>query len=162
MSRKAGGSFYTILKWVCAAAVLVLVIGMNASGRKSSTDFSVMSEAVLAEADTEPMLEGDRQMIKRLYGLDPSDYEGVMLYYPSTNMGAEELLLVCLKDLSQQETVKAAIERRLEEQESNFEGYGIEQEAMLEKSITEVSGNYILFISAEDPGRVRDAFRKNL
>ena len=53
-------------------------------------------------------------MVKRLYGLNPSDFDGCLLYYPQTNMEAEELLLLKLRDTSQQEAVRAAVEARLE------------------------------------------------
>lgn len=104
------------------------------------------------------MAEGDNQAIKRLYGLSASDYENILLYYPTTNMGAEELLLIQLKDISQQQAVKSAIESRLDTQKKSFDGYGVDQYAMLEKAVVEVQGNYILLVVAADPAPVRKAF----
>ena len=104
------------------------------------------------------MQEGDNQMIKRLYGLDPGSFEGVMLYYPTTNMGAEEILLVRLADPSQAAAVEEAVAQRVTTQKNSFEGYGVQQFEMLENSVTEVWPNYVLFVSAADPGAVREAF----
>lgn len=146
------------LKWLSVVLVVLFLSAMLAQGKESQTEFSVMSEAVTAAADLTPMQQADNQMIKRLYGLDPADYDGLLLYYPTTNMGAEELLLVKLKDTAQQETVAAAIAARLATQKSSFDGYGVDQYAMLEKSVTELQGNYVLLIVAADTAPVRQAF----
>ncbi len=147
-----------VAKWLCVAGLLALLIVMLSSNRESNADFSTVQEAVLSAADLGPMAQGDNQTIKRLYGLSASDYEGVMLYYPTTNMGAEELLLVKLKDVSQQEAVKAAIQSRIDTQKQSFDGYGVDQYAMLEKAVVEIQGNYILLVVAADPAPVRQAF----
>ena len=97
-------------------------------------------------------------MLGRLYGLAAGDYEGVMLYCPTTNMGAEELLVIKLKDTAQQETVKAALEARIQTQKNSFEGYGVTQFEMLEKAVIEVQGNFVLLVVAQDPAPVRKAF----
>lgn len=147
-----------VLKWLFVAALCVFLYFMLSANRESRAAFSDVQEAVISTADLTPMAEGDNQTFKRLYGLSASDYENVLLYYPTTNMGAEELLLIQLKDLSQQQAVKDAIESRLDTQKKSFDGYGVDQYAMLEKAVVEVQGNYILLVVANDPAPVRKAF----
>ncbi len=147
-----------VLKWLFVAALCVFLYFMLSANRESRVAFSDVQEAVISAADLTPMAEGDNQTLKRLYGLSASDYENVLLYYPTTNMGAEELLLIQLKDLSQQQAVKDAIESRLDTQKKSFDGYGVDQYAMLEKAVVEVQGNYILLVVANDPAPVRKAF----
>ena len=147
-----------VLKWLFVAALCVFLYFMLSANRESRAAFSDVQEAVISAADLTPMAEGDNQTFKRLYGLSASDYENVLLYYPTTNMGAEELLLIQLKDLSQQQAVKDAIESRLDTQKKSFDGYGVDQYAMLEKAVVEVQGNYILLVVANDPEPVRKAF----
>lgn len=145
-------------KWICVLLVVAFIFSKCWSGKQSSTDFSTMKEAVVAVADMDLMQEADNQMVKRLYGLDPSGFEGVLLYTPTTNMGSEELLVIKLSDLSQQETVVSAIETRIATQMNSFEGYAQTQYEMLENAVIEVQGNYILFVSAADPSPLRQAF----
>ena len=147
-----------VLKWLFVAALCVFLYFMLSANRECRAVFSDVQEAVISAADLTPMAEGDNQTFKRLYGLSASDYENVLLYYPTTNMGAEELLLIQLKDLSQQQAVKDAIESRLDTQKKSFDGYGVDQYAMLEKAVVEVQGNYILLVVANDPAPVRKAF----
>ena len=137
------------------------VLPLSAPGI-SDAKLKDVTAAVTKTLDTKAMQESDAQMIKRLYGLNPADYEGITLYYPVTNMDAEELLIVQLKDVSQQETVKAAIDARLETQKNSFEGYGVEQYALLEKSVVDVEGNYILFVVNEQAAKAQSAFLQAL
>ncbi len=147
-----------IAKWALVILVAAFLFLISAQGRESQTAFDVMAETVSEAADLSDMQEADNQMIRRLYGLDPGDYEGMLLYYPTTNMGAEEILLVKLSDTSQQEAVESAIASRVASQMSSFDGYGVDQYEMLENSVTEVQGNYVLLVVAADPTPVRQAF----
>lgn len=147
-----------VAKWLALVLVLLFLYVISAQGRESQTEFSVMTEAVTSVADLSSMQQADDQMIKRLYGLDPDEYEGVLLYYPTTNMGAEELLLVKLSDTTQQETVRTAMDNRIASQKASFDGYGVDQYEMLEQSVIEVRGNYMLLIVASDTAPVRQAF----
>jgi hypothetical protein len=145
-------------KWLSVLVLLAFLVISLSANHISQAAFSSVQEAVISQADVSNMQQADSQMIRRLYGLDPTDYEDVLLYCPTTNMGAEELLLVKLKDTSQQDTVTAAIEKRVATQMDSFDGYGVDQYDMLEKSVTEVQGNYILLVVAADPAPVRQAF----
>ena len=150
--------FWKFIKWLLIITLAVILISGRLANRISSTDFETMAQAVTEATDLTPMQLADNQMLKRLYGLDGTSFDGVLLYYPTTNMGAEELLLLKMADTSQAEEVQAALENRLTTQKKSFDGYGAEQTAMLEKSIIKVRGNYALFISAADPDRTRQAF----
>jgi hypothetical protein len=145
-------------KWLSVLVLLAFLVISLSANHISQAAFSSVQEAVISQADVSNMQQADSQMIRRLYGLDPTDYEDILLYCPTTNMGAEELLLVKLKDISQQDTVTAAIEKRVATQMASFDGYGVDQYDMLEKSVTEVQGNYILLVVATDPAPVRQGF----
>lgn len=149
-------------KWLSVVLVVVFLSSLLVSGRESAAAFSDVEAAVTGAASLDTMLPADHQMIKRLYGLEPGDYEGMTLYYPTTNMGAEEIFLVKLSDTAQQDTVKAAIDARIATQLSSFEGYGVSQCEMLEHSVTLVQGNYILLVVAADTAPVVSAFQSAL
>ena len=146
------------IKWICFGAMLALLFSVLVQATPSKTSFDKVKAAVTAAADTDLMAEGDNMMLRRLYGLDQSAYQGAALYYPSSNMGAEELLLIQMKEAGQQEAIEEAIENRMKAQKKNFDGYGIEQMGLLSKSVTESRGNYVLFVVSEDPEAVRNAF----
>ncbi|MFR1990105.1 MAG: DUF4358 domain-containing protein [Oscillospiraceae bacterium] len=130
--------------------------------RQSSASFDAVSSAVLQSIDLTDMQEADAQMVRRLYGFAPSEMDGCLLYYPATNMGARELLLVKLSDLSQQTSVSDAIQARRQTQMKSFEGYGVEQYDLLSNSVVEIQGNYILFVVHENAAAAARAFLKAL
>ena len=105
------------------------------------------------------MLFRSNQMVKRLYGLDPAAFESCILYYPNTNMMAEELLILKLSDTAQQQSVRAAIEARVETQKTTFDGYGVEQYALLtDNCIIDIRGNFVLFVVNADCDAAQKAF----
>lgn len=152
-------AFYEIARWVTAVAAVLSLVVMFSGNTISDADPAQVASAVTQTIDMSNMLEGDNTMIKRFYGLDPSAYEACILYYPNTNMMAEELLIVKLRDVSQQETVRLAVEKRIATQKNTFEGYGVEQFAMLsDHAVVEVRGNYVFFMVNAQSATARDAF----
>ena len=158
-----GGKAAAIVKYLLFIAFVAMLAARSmAGGSISAAPFDDVKQAVLSAASLDEMSQADNQMIRRLYKLDPDEYEGVLLCYPNSLMGVQEILLVKLADVSQQDTVREAIASRLQTQINTFEGYGPEQVALLERAVTEVRGNYILFVVAEDTSVVSDAFLQAL
>ena len=152
---------YEIARWSAAVAAVISLIWMFGGNTVSNADPVEVAEAVVETIDMENMLEADNQLIKRFYGLDPASFEGCILYYPTTNMMAEEVLIVKLKDMSQQEQVRAAIEKRIQTQKTTFEGYGVEQfELLTNNAVVEVRGNFILFVVNANSAEAQKAFLK--
>lgn len=152
-------SFLEFGRWLAAALTIVLLVCM--AGNVPTPDISLQ---VLEEAAAPLLQEGeaqraDNRMLRRLYGLNPSDYTEIVLYYPSSNMGVEELLLVRLQDSKQAETVESAIQARLSAQKQSFDGYGIEQTALLNNNaVVLVRGSYVLFAVSVNAQAIRQAF----
>lgn len=156
---KAKTWIFEAVRWIAAIAVVVYLVVLFGGNRVSSAEFSDVCAAVMDVVDTSNMQEAENRMVKRLYGLDPSSFAGCMLYYPTTNMGAEEVLILKLADTSQQEAVAAAVEQRLQTQRNTFEGYGVEQFDLLSNnSVIEVRGNYVLFVVNAACADARKAF----
>ena len=152
-----------IARWAVALAAVVSLAVMFRSAPISDADPNAVREAVTAQMDMTNVLEADNQMVKRLYGLDPAAFESCILYYPTTNMMAEEVLIVKLSDRDQQDMVRAAAEKRLATQKTTFEGYGVEQfDLLTNHSIIEVRGNYVLFVVNANCDAAAKAFRKAL
>ena len=148
-----------IARWAVALAAVVSLAVMFRSAPISDADPAAVREAVTAQMDLTNVLEADNQMIRRLYGLDIAAYDDCILYYPATNMGAEELLIVRLASVDQAQTVQSAIEARLQTQKNTFDGYGVEQYDLLTNhAVVEVRGNYVLFVVGQNADQVRQAF----
>lgn len=141
---------------VVTAFLLIFMVGSAPNTDVSLQELEAVAVPQLSEGEVQ---KADGRMLRRLYGLNPSDYAEVVLYYPASNMGVEELLLVKLNDTAQTETVEAAIEARLAAQKQSFDGYGVEQTALLNNNaVTEVRGRYILFAVGVNAQAIRQAF----
>lgn len=152
-------TFYSAARWAAVIAAVISLVMMFGGNTVSSADPVEVAAAVTETIDMTNMLEGDNKMIKRFYGLDPAAYEACILYYPTTNMMAEELLIVKLSDMGQQEQVRAAIEARIDTQKTTFEGYGVEQFEMLSSNaVVEVRGNFVLFVVNDASANALKAF----
>ena len=157
MNIKTG--IFEISRWTAAVLALICLLTMFGSNKVSSADPAEVEAAVIAELDMSAMVKADNQMVKRLYGLDPASFESCILYYPNTNMMAEELLILKLSDTAQQQSVRAAIEARVETQKTTFDGYGVEQYALLtENCIIDIRGNFVLFVVNADCDAAQKAF----
>ncbi len=151
-----------ILKWLLVILLCVFLVRKNTGETMSTANFSNVAEKVFAAADQSKMKQGDNLMIRRLYQLDPSTFDAITLFYPATNMGAEEILLVHLKDAKQADQVVKRMEARVESQKTSFQGYGAEQVAMLDQAVIEAKGGYALLAVTASPEKVKKAFEAAL
>lgn len=160
---KAKSIIFEVLRWIAAAAGVIYLVVLLGGDPVSSAAFADVAEKVVAEVDTTNMLKAENQMVRRLYGLDPGAYEGCALYYPASNMDAEELLIVKLKDTQQQDEVVSAVQTRVQTQKDAFEGYGVDQFDLLSNfCVVEIKGNFALFVVSKDCEAARTAFREAL
>ena len=152
-------AFYEIARWAVLAVAVISLLVMFGGDTVSNADPAEVEEAVVSQIDMTNMLQGDNKMIKRFYGLDPAAFDACYLYYPTTNMMAEEVLIVKLSDVSQQEMVRKAVEARIATQKNTFEGYGVEQFEMLSNNaVVEIRGNYVLFVVNAASAEAQKAF----
>ena len=139
-------------------AVLAVLLWGILHADPQQADFSVLREQAEQAMDTMGMRQADAQLLRRLYGLNGGELAGWALWTSEDNMAVEELLLAECVSEAQAEQVREALEARRSTQIQNFEGYGPEQVRLLEDSIVEVRGVYVLFVVSEQAREVKDAF----
>ena len=83
--------------------------------------------------------------MKRYYGLNSADYEGVMLYTAESSMSAQEILLVKTKTTEQAEEVKAAVEQHRANRRNDFDGYAPDQVQLLDEAQISVRGKFVFY-----------------
>ena len=142
--------------------LVVFIVALLGADKTSEAKIEAVEKAVEKEVPLTGMHSVQSQMVKRLYGLNVNDYEGVVLYISDSNMGAEELLIVKLADTSQAEAVESAVQTRIENQENSFEGYGVEQYQLLQEHVLDVEGNYVFFMVHKDAQKAQKAFLNSL
>ena len=155
-------NWLSFIRYGMLMLLVVFIVALLGADKTSETKIETVEKAVEKEVPLTGMHSVQSQMVKRLYGLNVNDYEGVVLYISDSNMGAEELLIVKLADTSQAEAVESAVQTRIENQENSFEGYGVEQYQLLQEHVLDVEGNYVFFMVHKEAQKAQKAFLKNL
>lgn len=96
---------------------LLLIVGFVAllliytSG--SNRPFEKVEKSVEASLDKENMKRQDGTALKRNFGLNAADYDGVMYYSSEFSISSEEVLLIKAKSETQTAEISSAIEERI-------------------------------------------------
>jgi len=113
-----------------------------------SGDLSTVLESGVFSEQLETV---DAEIVCMLYGLElGGDTVTACEGYLSGGATAEELVLFTAADEASAETVKAACERRVEEQILGFEDYIPGEVAKLENAVISLRGNTVLLVIAND------------
>jgi len=139
---------------------VIFVYLLQSEGSNKPVEEVAAQVTVLFE--NEKSEKSPERMLKKHYGLNAQDYDGVVLYSPISNMDAEELLIVKLQSAQQMDELTEAVQERLDSQINIYEGYAPEQYDLCSHAVLDPEGNYFLFVVHADADRIQDAFRKAL
>ena len=149
-------------KYISALLMFMFVVWLTVFISGSTKPFEEVSQAVQDSIEDEDLVKKDSQVLKKYYGLNSAEYEGVLFYTSDFTMSAKEVLLIEVKHDTQVEQVKRAIEERLETRKDSFEGYAPEQVQLIEQAAYVVRGKYIFVAVTPEAETYRQAFEKNL
>ncbi len=151
-----------LIKYILLILLIVFIVSLMRGDKISSSKLEDVTAKVTEAMDMTDLSAADNRTVRRLYGINVNDYDGVSLYVSDSNMKVEEVLIVKLKDESQAETVEAAALNRVDTQLQSFEGYGPEQCKLLEDHVLDTEGNYVLFVVNQEAQAADQAFQKSL
>lgn len=160
--KKHSMDLLNLLKYLMVLVFVAYIVFLLAGESADDVPVKTLQEQVLKVTKEDGMTRGTTQDLKRYYGLNAEDYDGVALYIPDDVMSVRELLVVKLKDESQAGQVEEAAKERLDTQKASFEGYGAEQTSLLNAAVLETRGNYVLFTVSEDADQIFAVFKNCL
>lgn len=132
-------------KIVLISLILLLVSGCG----KETTSFNPndLANELLKEVDFDDELTLFAGDISKIYDMpEVEDY----LIYIGSGATSEEIAIITLKNSSDEEDVKAALEKRVEEQKQNFANYVPEEVSRLEKKIIKSNEKYVVLCVSND------------
>lgn len=159
-SAAFGGAAF--LKFVSVVLILVYIMLLLIYTSGSTKPFADIAAEVEQNLDTETLVKMDTQALKRYYGLNSADYEGVMLYASQFNISAEEVLMIEVKSDQQMQEVRDAVDKRLETRLQTFEGYAPEQVQLIEQAQIQVRGQILFLAVSPHAESYAAAFAKSL
>lgn len=152
----------TILKYVVAVLIVAYTITLLVVSGGSNKPFEEVSKGVESSVNKEALKKLETQSLKRYYGLNGADYEGVTFYVSTSSMSAEELLLIKAKSEEQVNDIKEAIIDRKETRRQDFDGYAPNEVDLVDASVLQVRGKYVLFVISKDAAKYKKAFTDHL
>lgn len=162
IQRKHSIDLLNLLKYLMVLVFLAYIAFLLARESADDVPVKTLQKQIMKVTTEEGMTKGTTQDLKRYYGLNAEDYDGVVLYIPDDVMSVNELLIVKLKDESQADQVEEAARERLDTQKTSFEGYGAEQTRLLNGAVLETRGTYVLLTVSADADNIYAAFKNCL
>lgn len=160
--KKQKMDLLNILKYTMVIVLIAYVVFLLSREGSKDVPVKTIRKNIMAVTKEKGMTEGTTQDLKKYYGLNANDYDGVILYVPNEIMSVNEILVVKLKNQSQAEIVETAAENRLDTQKKSFEGYGAAQTKLLQSSVMGTKGNYVILAVSKDADKIYEAFKKSL
>ena len=151
-----------VMKYIVLAVILVYIVLLMVYTSGSNRPFEEVAKEVEQSLDTANLTKMDGQDLKRYYGLNSADYEGVLLYSSESAMSAEEVLVIKVKENDQVQDVSDAIDEYLAVKKKEFDGYVPEEVKLLDDAQRSVRGNYVFLAIAPKAQEYKEAFNKSL
>ena len=110
--------------------------------------------------DLSTLKEENFAKLKRLYGISRGEIEEFALYRAPSNIKADEIVLIKVKQAEDTDKVKEKILKRVEKQAANFKDYLPEEYYLIEKKVIKVQNNYLLLVVSPDAEKISEAFEQ--
>ncbi|WP_051998257.1 DUF4358 domain-containing protein [Lysinibacillus fusiformis] len=110
----------------------------------------------------EEMKQGDQKMLQKLYGLPMDEVESFVLYTAPTNIKADEIVVIQVKDLKHINSITEKMTHRIATKSKSFQDYLPEEHFLIEKHILKTNDHYILLAISKDANELVKVFDKAL
>lgn len=150
-----------ILAAILAFAVVVSVM-VGCSGKEDGTAEALsadeVGERIQQAVNLDGMKQGDGNKLQKLYAIDAGEVEDFILYTASSNVKADELSIIKVKDMNQVESIKEKIRQRIEAQTVKFRDYRPDEYFLIEKHVLKTKGPFVLFAVSKEADLMERAF----
>lgn len=108
------------------------------------------------------MKKRDINKLQKLYSVESETVEDFVLYTASSNVKADEIFVLKVKETEQVAGVKEKILKRIEEQTVKFKDYRPDEFFLIENHVLAIKGRFILFAVSKDADSIEQAFNDAL
>lgn len=144
--------------------LLIFAVGSlyGCSSKKAAKSPSVddVFAKVKASTDVSAMPAIDGEKLKMLYDIDSADLEGFKVYIAPSNIKADELTIIKVKDEKKVNEIKAKVAKRVENQSASFKDYLPEEYSLIQNHVLKTNGNYVFLAISKDAEKMETAFNE--
>ncbi|MFJ6209495.1 DUF4358 domain-containing protein [Lysinibacillus sp. NPDC092081] len=144
---------------------ITLVVLSGCSGKQETSGNPSAIEIGLQIGHTtsvEEMKEGDNKKLQKLYNIHSDEVESFVLFTAPTNIKADEIAVIKVKDIKNINNMKEKISKRIEKKSKSFKDYLPEEHFLIEKHVLKTKDSYILLAISKDSDEIEKIFDKAL
>ena len=147
---------------VIMVIILTLLTGCSSKDTTSKEpSIDEIDQNINDDVDISNMVESDSDKLEKLYDIDIDKVDNFKLYTAKTNIEANELLILKVKNEEDIGDIKEDINDRIESQTNSFKDYLPDEYFLIEKHVLKSNGNYIIFIISEEAEKIESLFDKS-
>lgn len=146
----------TIAGVILSAVTLISAAACGSDGKAATKPLNEITVAVKDSGIEFPeMVEVTEENFQFKYGVSADDYTEYSLWWAGSGGDADEICIIKAQE-DKLDTVKQAVEKRLEDQKSVFKDYVPEQYDKLCNSEVKKEGSYIYLVCTNDNGKAEE------
>ncbi|PAK54998.1 DUF4358 domain-containing protein [Paenibacillus sp. 7541] len=142
------------------AVAFGILSGCSGSGTNAEEPASAaeIGQAIEQAVRLDHMNKGDLDKIQKIYRIDKDDIADFVLYTSASNVKADELAVIQLKDPGRIASVKENIELHIERQKAKFKDYRPDEYYLVERHVMKSKGSYVLFAVSDQADQMERVF----
>ena len=146
----------TIAGVFAAAVMLLSVTGCGSEGKTATKPLNEITQAVMDSGVEFPeMVEVSEDNFQFKYGVAAEDYSEFSLWWAGSGGDADEICIVKANE-DKLDTVKKAVEKRLEDQKTVFKDYVPAQYDKLCDTKVKTEGDYVYWVCTNDNSKAEE------
>lgn len=142
--------------YLLVLAVFLIFVYWTESAK--DVPISKIEESLLKNNYVQEMKVQTPRELERYMQISASDYDGFFYARSVNNLAVDEVLVVKVKSKEQLNHLKDAVDIRLKQQITNYQGYAPKQVSMLKNAKTFTKGNYIFYCVSKKPDSISEDF----
>ncbi|WP_259417867.1 DUF4358 domain-containing protein [Bacillus toyonensis] len=151
------------IKFVITIIVCTITLGALSGCFEKKENVNNLSATEIGEkikqvANLEEMKEGDSKKLQKLYNINTDEIESFVLYTAPTNIKADEIAAIKVKDMKNVKNIKEKILSRIEKRSKSFKDYLPDEYFLIEKHVLKTKDNYILLAISKDADKIEKTF----
>lgn len=151
-------------KIVCIL-LLLITLGVfsgcsNLTKAAKTPSIKEIDEKIKQSVDISTLQVANYAKFKKLYGITRGEVEEFVLYRAPSNIKADEIAIIKVKDANQVNSIKEKILKRADKQAASFRDYLPDEYYLIQNKVLTVNNNYILFAVSKDSEKISSVFEK--
>lgn len=149
-------SFVTKVAFLTVLAAFLIFVYWTESAK--DVPMKHIENALLSNKYVKEMTVQTPRELERYMQISASNYDGFFYARSVDNLAVDEVLVIKVKSNDQLNQLKDAVDNRITQQITNYQGYAPKQVSMLKNAKTFTKGNYIFYCVSRKPDSISEDF----